>query len=157
MLKNYTKHSLFTLTLLFLSACTPQPETSKSNIAAEPITKEDLNGEWYIEYIEGSPVFDRSPATLNFAENNQLSGNASCNRIMSSYSYNAQENDKIVINAGAVTQKMCFEASMRQEQKYLAALPKVTNFDIKNEMLLLMDDDEKVMFKASKIVAKVKQ
>ncbi len=41
--------------------------------------------EWIIEDIEGKGVIDNSPASLLFMPGGSLVGNASCNRLVASY------------------------------------------------------------------------
>jgi heat shock protein HslJ len=47
-----------------------------SSIAGKP----DLIGRWVVEDIGESRVVDNSPATIEFTQEDQVEGNASCNR-----------------------------------------------------------------------------
>ena len=39
-----------------------------------------LGDPWFVEYISDRPVIDRSPASIRFDADGQVSGNTSCNR-----------------------------------------------------------------------------
>ena len=52
--------------------------TSTISAAGKP----DLMGAWTVEYIGERPVIDNSPATIEFAEEGRVGGNASCNRFV---------------------------------------------------------------------------
>ncbi len=131
------------------SACSHDTKT-----ATTTVTNKSLQGTWTIEYIEDRPVIDLSPATLIFNNNGKLSGNSSCNRLMSSYTFiqasTEQKYNSLSFGQTAGTMMMCSETLMNQEQQFLAALAKVTQVNIINGLLILNDKDNKLIFKASK-------
>ena len=80
----------------------PQASTSAVNI------KRDLIGTWHVEYIAGRPVMDNSPAQLIFLAQGKLTGSASCNNFISSYTLDKKMN--LSLTPAATTRKMCFKA-----------------------------------------------
>ncbi len=138
---------IITFTVFILCACTNTTEAKRAMI-----TKSDLQGTWLIEYIEQKPVIDRSPATIMFDNEGRIAGNSSCNRFRSSYHLVAAEknqNTKLSFGKAGGTMMMCSETLMNQEQRFLKALTKVTQVTIENGMLILLDDNQQLIFKAS--------
>lgn len=82
---------------------------------------------WFIEDIAGAGVIDNSPASLEFLSDGSLAGNTSCNRLMASYTAN---NGALSITLGGSTMMACPPAVMDQEQRFLALLPNVTQYQI---------------------------
>ncbi|MCJ8319834.1 MAG: META domain-containing protein [Colwellia sp.] len=131
-----------------LSAC-----SNISTPVVPAVTKTNLQGSWLVEFIEQRPVIDRSPASITFTEDGRLSGNSSCNRLMSSYQLTKAtdgSNSKLHFSQAAGTMMMCAETLMNQEQRFLTALTKVTQVTIEHGLLMLTDDNHQVIFKASK-------
>ena len=127
--------------------------TNKTNTNLTLVSEQSLQGSWQVEMIDNLPVMDRSPATLIFNENGRLAGNSSCNRVTSSYQLstdNKTNTSKLTLGQSAGTRMMCTKAQMHQEQRYLEALPKVTQVSIENGILTLTDDNQHILFKASK-------
>lgn len=112
----------------------------------EPVDS-GLTAEWIVEFIYEQPVIDRSPASINFVEDNVLAGNASCNRYFGTY---AQEDSNLTLNVTGKTNKMCIlDSLMEQEARFLAALPQVTSFEIREGILFLLDEDGEAAFRAA--------
>jgi len=134
---------------LSLSACS----NNSTSTLAEKVTKTDLQGSWLIETIEERPVIDRSPASITFTEDGKVSGNSSCNRLMSSYQLTQTDdgsNSKLKFSQAVGTMMMCSESLMNQEQRFFSALTKVTRVTINNGFIMLTDDKHQLIFKASK-------
>lgn len=92
-------------------------------------------GEWTVENIGGQGVIDDSQPTLLFGEDGQLSGNASCNRLVASYTV---QDDKLTISPGGLTMMACPPAVMDQERKLVDLLNTVVTYRIdKNGALVL--------------------
>lgn len=108
-----------------------------------------LVGEWHLESIAGSPVIDYSPATITFTEENKLAGNASCNRYFGTYTLKGH---KLKIDAPmGVTMMMCAEALMDQEGRMMKALEAVESLRFENGLLILLDNSQKEMIRASRV------
>jgi len=132
------------LILLTVSGCNSMSNDERSQEeSATPVT---LDGPWFVEYIEDRPVIDNSPANILFGEDGQLSGSASCNRIMGSYEV---AGDSLTIGPLATTRKACIDALGEQEQRFLAAIAKVSKWRIENGLLLLSDETGELMFRAA--------
>lgn len=144
------KKSLYCLlgAALMLSACTISSTTKIAKI-----TNANLQGSWLIEYIEQQPVIDRSPASITFNKDGKVVGNSSCNRFMTGYQFNQATGDNystLTFSQSGGTMMMCSETLMNQEQRFFSALPKVTHATIENDLLMLTDNNQQVIFKASK-------
>ena len=110
---------------------------------AEHLMKQDqtplLGAEWKIESIADGGVIDNSPGSLLFMADGKLAGNATCNRIVGSYSSQGAE---LKIEPLGTTMMACPEALMNQEQKLLGLLAKVKSFAIdKTGALVLTSSD----------------
>jgi len=133
--------------VFMLCACTNATEAKPSMIK-----KSDLQGTWLIEVIKQKPVIDRSPATIIFDKSGSVAGNSSCNRLKSSYQLVKTDNNqhtKLTFGQVASTMMMCSETLINQERQFLKALTRVTQVTIKKGLLILLDDNQQVMFKAS--------
>ena len=91
-------------------------------------TEPQLQGrDWIIESIDGRAVVDGSVASLSFGQDGQLSGNATCNRIIGTYT----ENDgTITLGPLGTTMMACPEAFMDQERRLLDILDGPVMFDV---------------------------
>jgi heat shock protein HslJ len=132
----YLKISIVLIVSL-LAACTLQPAKTLEH---------ELIGNWRIELIKDKPVVDFSAASLRFEENGKLSGNVSCNGLSSSY---IVDGNKLALNEGAVTRKMCFEALMEQESRMLIAMKEVRSARIQDAMLYLEGEDGELIYRAA--------
>lgn len=112
-----------------------------------PALDSELVGEWVVEYIYERPVIDNSPASIEFREKGGLAGNASCNTYFGIYK---EAGTSLTLNAAGKTNKMCIvEALMEQEARFLAALPNVTGFEIREGILFLLDESGEIVFRAA--------
>ncbi|WP_169961466.1 serine hydrolase [Oceaniglobus indicus] len=94
--------------------------------------------EWIIEYIEGRGVIDNSPASLLFMPGGRLAGNASCNRLLASFS---QDGAGLSIGDAGTTAMMCPPALMEQEARLLDTLSRVSGFAIDDTGALVLDTE----------------
>ena len=83
--------------------------------------------EWRVEDIAGAGIIDNSPATLLFGPDGRLSGNASCNRLIGSYTV---ERNKLTISPAGLTMMACPPALMDQERKLVDLIRTVTRYSI---------------------------
>jgi heat shock protein HslJ len=93
------------------------------------------SAEWTVVEIAGAALVAGSKVTLAFAPDGHLSGHASCNRFMSTYTLSGEG---LAIAAAAGTRMMCEATLMEQERTFLAALSSVQNFSIAVEGALLL-------------------
>ncbi|WP_425313076.1 META domain-containing protein [Pseudomonas putida] len=102
-----------------------------------------MGREWFIEDIAGKGVVDNSPASLLFMPNGRLAGNASCNRLMASYT---QDGDGLLIGDAGATMMACPEALMNQERSLLDLLSMVERYSIDDTdaLVLTTSDDETI-------------
>ena len=94
-----------------------------------------LGAEWKIERLSGGGVFDNSPATLLFMADGRLAGNASCDRIIGSYT---SKGSNLTIKRAGATMMACPPALMNQQLKLLALLPKIRQFRIDGSGALVL-------------------
>ena len=158
----YTAISTLCLSMLLITGC-----SKKTEVAATPTTvqqtpqstsplKPDIDrisllGTWQVESIENKPVIDRSPARFTFNDKQQVNGSASCNNFSTRYLIDGHQ---LTISPSAVTRKMCTPVLMNQENQFLAALMKVKTYKLEQQMLYLFDDEDNLLFKASKQLTK---
>lgn len=108
-----------------LSACAT---TGSGSLPADATSVAALQaGEWRVEDIAGAGVIDKSPATLLFGPDGRLSGNASCNRLIASYTVEAS---KLTISPAGTTMMACAPALMDQESKLVDLISTVTRYSI---------------------------
>ena len=107
----------------------------------------DLAGAWMVEYIGERPVIDNSPATIEFAGNGRVGGNASCNRFVGEY---VLSGSSLSFGKLGTTKMMCPPALMEQEARFLAALEWVAKAQMRDGLLNLLDAKDGVVFKASR-------
>jgi heat shock protein HslJ len=107
----------------------------------------DLAGAWMVEYIGERPVIDNSPATIEFAGNGRVGGNASCNRFVGEY---VLSGSSLSFGKLGATKMMCPPALMEQEARFLAALEWVAKAQMRDGLLNLLDAKDGVVFKASR-------
>lgn len=83
--------------------------------------------EWKIEDIAGAGVVADSHPTLIFMPDGLLTGSATCNRIIGSYTI---AGSTLTIAPIGTTKMTCPEAFMKQEQTLVQLLPTVHSFGI---------------------------
>lgn len=91
---------------------------------------------WIIEDIAGRGVIDNSPASLRFLANGRLAGNASCNRLIGSYT---RKDHKLSIEPTGTTMMACPKALMNQERRLLKMLPDITRYRIDDTGTLVLE------------------
>jgi heat shock protein HslJ len=110
-------------------------------------SKSDLIGAWTVQYIGERPVIDNSPAYLEFAADDRVGGNASCNRFTGGYALSGAQ---LSFSQAASTRMMCSPALMEQDGRFLESLEKVAEGKLENGRLALLDGDGNMLFRASR-------
>ena len=131
-------------TVMFLSI--PIVLMSLSVTGCESVATPTLGGPWFAEYIGDRPVIDNSPANILFGEDGQVTGSASCNRFTGAYELSGSE---LTFGMLASTQRACGEALDDQEQRFFAAIAKVSSWAIEDGLLLLHDEAGEQLFRAA--------
>jgi heat shock protein HslJ len=92
-------------------------------------------GEWIVETIGGTPVVDKSGATILFMEKGRVAGNASCNRFIGGYSLTGEG---LSFSQMGTTMMACEEDLSLQEARLLELLQAVSRFEISPEGRLVL-------------------
>jgi heat shock protein HslJ/membrane-bound inhibitor of C-type lysozyme len=95
--------------------------------------------EWTVEDIDGGGIVDRSRVTIEFGDDDRVSGAASCNRYMGSYSLTGEG---LTLGQMASTMMACPEAIMDQEQRFLAILAEVQRFEMGQDGALVLHTND---------------
>lgn len=82
---------------------------------------------WRVIEILGQPPQPASSVNLAFSIDEQISGDAGCNRFSAQYSLTGEG---LAIGALMTSRRACAAALMQQEQQFLNALSQVTGFDV---------------------------
>ena len=100
-----------------------------------------LADEWVVEDISGAGIVDNSRITLEFdAITRRLSGQGGCNRYNAAFDLSGEG---LSIGPAAATRMACVAALMEQEQRFFAALQRVSRFDVdQTGALLLFSNDQ---------------
>ncbi len=81
---------------------------------------------YQVEWIGERPLIDRSHLTITFSDDGRAYGNAGCNHWFAGYQL---DGDKLSFSAAGSTRKMCAEALMEQEVRFLDSLGQVQRWD----------------------------
>lgn len=92
-------------------------------------------GEWVVEDIAGKGIIDRSRATLNFGDDGNLTGRASCNTYGSTWTLSGEG---LTVTQGRATLMACTPALDNQEREFLRVLADANRFDITDDGALLL-------------------
>ncbi len=125
---------------LGLTACQSSTPTSSSDLV--------ITGTWHIESVQGRPVIDYSPAQLTFGDNNQLSGNNSCNQFFGEYQLTGNQ---LIFYPRGNSMKACVDALMEQEQRVKKTMPQVTHAKLEKGLLLLTNSEGETLFVLSQM------
>lgn len=112
-------------------------------------TENTLLGHWQVTSIEGKSIIAQTNVSLVFNQENKLSGSASCNNILSSYT---RQNNSITVGAVITTRKMCPPKLMSQESKVLVSLKKIRRLELIKDQLTLLDQSGNIQLQANKIM-----
>lgn len=109
--------SAATLAASLLAACAVLPDAAPTDT---------LIGAWRVEDVAGTGVVDNSNLTVEFSETGQVAGSAGCNRYTGAY---ALEAGALRVTPLGVTRRMCPEALMLQEARFVDALQNATQVE----------------------------
>lgn len=110
-MKHLLTTGLLAAGLLGCAATAPQLETEHS---------------YKVEWIGERPLIDRSHLTITLGDDSRAYGNAGCNHWFAGYQL---DGDTLSFSAAGSTRKMCAEALMEQEARFLDSLSKVQRWD----------------------------
>ena len=96
--------------------------------ASKPVPETDQT--YRIEWIGERPLIDYSHITLTLDGNGRAYGSAGCNHWFASYTL---EGDKLTFGQPGSTRKMCAEALMEQEGRFLQMLRDVQRWDFSDQ------------------------
>ena len=125
-------------TVFALSSCLPRtvvtaelPENSRWKLVSL-----DMNG-------TKTPALDGTEVTLSFQTSGQVGGNSGCNSFGGSYRV---EGTKIQFGEIMSTLMACADPKvMDQEQAYLAALQKISSYELSGDQLTLLNGDQPLL------------
>ena len=115
--------------VLALTACNPI-----DNLFAEKVSLE--GPVWQLTRLDGNPPVPGTTVTVEFDPDGTLGGSAGCNSYSGTYKINGQ---KISIGPLMSTQMACLQPVMDQELEYLAVLQVADTFEIKGNVLSLLN------------------
>ena len=83
--------------------------------------------DYVLEWIGERPLIDSSYLSITLGSDNRAFGSTGCNHWFAPYTLKGKH---LTIGTPASTRKACAPALMEQEQRYLAALPRVKRWDV---------------------------
>lgn len=113
---------------------------------APDVLSESIHGTWVVEYIGERPVIDRSPARVQFTEEGEIRGNASCNRFFGRY----EAQPVLSISPLGSTRMACIPALMEQEGRLLKILPNARSVHFEQGILILNDEHGAQVLRAAR-------
>jgi heat shock protein HslJ len=135
------------LGLLVLAGCAGSGAgtgTGQSAEAADPLKA--LRGKvWVVEDIDRRGIIDMSRVTVEIDGDDRAAGRASCNRWFASVT---SVDGGISFGQAGSTMMACAPSLMDQEQRFLAALARITSFEIDATGALLLTGDDGAYLKA---------
>lgn len=96
--------------------------------ASKPVPEADQT--YRIEWIGERPLIDYSHVTLTLDGKGRAYGSAGCNHWFASYTL---DGDKLTFDQPGATRKMCAEALMEQEGRFLQMLRDVQRWDFSDQ------------------------
>lgn len=115
--------------LLVLAACSSTPKTSGDSASLR-------GGEWRLVTMQGAAVAAEPGATLEFGDEQQISGRSFINRYFGSYT--PGPGGAIAIGPVGMTKMAGPEPLMQQESTYIQLLGQVDRYEVTRETLALM-------------------
>lgn len=126
---------IFCLLLPMFISCSSTKPVNKTTIIS--------NTQWYLSTLNGAVPDTKSPDLqtpyIVFSAAGVFSGHTGCNTFSGKYKY---ENNMLTLDPGSITKMYCGDSV---EMEFLNAIKKVTNFDVKNNNLILLFDGKEVM------------
>jgi heat shock protein HslJ len=94
--------------------------------------------DWTLETLGGAEALDDAQATMHLADNDELSGSASCNRYVGTWE--TGDDDALTLSPGGMTMMACPEPIMSQEQAFMAAMTNTASFSRDGDELTLRNE-----------------
>ncbi len=115
-----------------------------NTIADDSIAKSSLLGSYVVEELVGVNVVEKN-YFISF-ENDKISGFMGCNMYSGTYKLN---DENITISPLMATKKYC-DNEMKNEDTWFKTVSNVSHFEMENKTIFLLDNDNKVVLKATK-------
>ncbi|MCP4358634.1 MAG: META domain-containing protein [Chloroflexi bacterium] len=118
-------------------------DTTGTETAVDTAESDPLNGtSWVLQSMQGNALVENSETTIAFQDGG-VNGVAGCNNYFGSYQIDGNHIDMGPIGS---TEMFCEpEALMAQETAYLGTLRLATQFQIEDDQLILMDEEETIL------------
>lgn len=105
-----------------------------------------LQGEpWEVVELEGSAVADPTRMTLGFETDGQLGGLAACNRFFGRY---VLSGEGLRLSPQGATKMACEPRAMQDEQRFMAAVARISGFGIAADGRLALRAGDRVVMRA---------
>jgi heat shock protein HslJ len=102
--------------------------------------------EWMLAELAGAPVelgeADIAPHLVLDLEESRVTGSTGCNRLVGSF---ALSEDELRFGALATTRMACLEHVMQRETVFLAALARVTSYELEGSSLTLLEGADAIV------------
>ena len=124
--------------------CTPKADSPGIKSELQMLT-----GSWQVEDIDQGGVIDFAMVTLQFEDENRISGSTGCNWFNGTIN---TSNGAFITSQVASTRRACAPAISEQEQRYLSALNDAVRYNIvDNTWLVVYDASDKPRLKLIQI------
>lgn len=104
-----------------------------------------LGEPWEVVELEGSAVAEPTRMTLGFAAEGQLAGLAACNRYFGRY---ALSGEGLRLSPQGATKMACESGAMQDEQRFMAAIARITGFGVGADGGLVLRAGDAVVMRA---------
>lgn len=132
--------------MLFIAACSFHSGEQSGDVTIPPSI---VNSEWQIQKIGPNDVVAKSTVDITFQPSGTVAGSAGCNRYFGRFEITATE---LSLSGVGSTSMACEETLMMQEQRYFAALGKITQFVTNDESRLwLLDQTGRIVLDAIRV------
>lgn len=132
-MNNLLKLTSLTLTGLAVTACA----TQQGNVIE---ASQFMDIDWTVQTIAGNDVLPDAKPTIRFGSDYNVSGSATCNRLIGTYKMEGREIDLGPL--GSTMMSCAPNENMQQERAFLDALDDVEAIQVLADGTLLMSTDE---------------
>jgi heat shock protein HslJ len=117
-----------------LTAC-----TSDGSAGARPSPASLGGSEWKITTLDGEPIPDTAKVTIQFLEDDRVTGSSGCNRFQGSYSLSGSG-----LSFGPLmgTKRACPQPQMSVESRFLNLVQQVTSIAVNADGTLLLQTSD---------------
>jgi len=126
---------------------TPVAVNAEASVGHSPESS-GLLGAWLLEDLVGRGVMDMVQTTIEFDADGRVFGDGGCNRYTGSYVF---EDGRLSLGPIAGTKKMCPEAIMDQEDRFLRVLGSINDVSIDGPFLYLAVEGDEQPLKFSRM------